>query len=410
MAKQSITQPTFSVNNIQSLPTVVKNQATSLKQTFDKVGLDIKDYLIALLAEINGNDGSKKIGHNSLNISSDNVNDALEELYTSIATVVLGEIPNNSITNAKLGTDVKIGSLAELITTDKTSVVNAINEILAYVNGVPEQVDVNEIELDILRKFNPTTGSNVALAVDTAGVFDLTINGNILNITPNVTNVGAMTINPDSQGAKAIKKFDIATDSFIDVEAEDIKKSTPTSLSWSLSNDFFVLAPKGGSNIKSIQRGTATLNAVSSLNVSISSVNSQNSIVRITEYYDLSSFGADDIGVTADLTTDTNIFLSRVSSTGILVVKWEVIEFNNVKSKQKGTFVAGAATVETVSISSVNRFKSLLFTSVLSDQTDNNFGRLHFGQEITNDTTLTFYRYLLTAGARNINWQVIEFK
>lgn len=47
---------------------------------------------------------------------------------TAIAGVVLGQIPDNSITNVKLATDIKVGSLATLTTTEKASVVGAINE------------------------------------------------------------------------------------------------------------------------------------------------------------------------------------------------------------------------------------------------------------------------------------------
>ena len=52
------------------------------------------------------------------------------DLKTQIDGVVLGSIPDDSLTNAKLGTDIKVGSLAALTTTDKTSVVNAINELV----------------------------------------------------------------------------------------------------------------------------------------------------------------------------------------------------------------------------------------------------------------------------------------
>lgn len=53
------------------------------------------------------------------------------DLKTQIDGVVLGTIPDASLTDAKLGTDIKIGSLAALTTTDKTSVVNAINELVS---------------------------------------------------------------------------------------------------------------------------------------------------------------------------------------------------------------------------------------------------------------------------------------
>lgn len=46
---------------------------------------------------------------------------------------VSGAADNGSITNAKLATDVKVGSLATLDTTEKASVVGAINEVAALI-------------------------------------------------------------------------------------------------------------------------------------------------------------------------------------------------------------------------------------------------------------------------------------
>ena len=45
------------------------------------------------------------------------------------AGFVLGTLSDNSITNEKLGTDIKVGSLAALTTTEKSSAVGAINEV-----------------------------------------------------------------------------------------------------------------------------------------------------------------------------------------------------------------------------------------------------------------------------------------
>lgn len=42
-----------------------------------------------------------------------------------------GDISDNAITNTKLGTDVKVGSLANLTTSNKSNIVSAINEINA---------------------------------------------------------------------------------------------------------------------------------------------------------------------------------------------------------------------------------------------------------------------------------------
>lgn len=66
-------------------------------------------------------------------------------IQTQINNVVLGQIPDNSLTNIKLATDIKVGSLAALTTTDKTSVVASINEHLAE--------NVTEFQLTRIRSY-----------------------------------------------------------------------------------------------------------------------------------------------------------------------------------------------------------------------------------------------------------------
>ena len=55
----------------------------------------------------------------------------INALKTAIDNTVLGQIPDGSLTNIKLATDIKVGSLAALTTTDKSSVTAAVNEHLA---------------------------------------------------------------------------------------------------------------------------------------------------------------------------------------------------------------------------------------------------------------------------------------
>jgi WD40 repeat protein len=103
--------------------------------------------------------------------------------------------------------------------------------------------------IDIIRLAKTSTGTANALVIDTAGTFDLTKDGNVLPIVPNLTNTGASTIAVDAQTVKPIKKFDIGTDTYIDTEAEDLKKNAPTQLVWSVGSDFFILRPSGGANV-----------------------------------------------------------------------------------------------------------------------------------------------------------------
>jgi hypothetical protein len=88
MSKLPITKLTTDLNNIQALPDVVIGQATSVKATFDEGGNEIKTYVNTVLTEeLNGSDGSNKIGHTSLGIIADNVGDAISELSSTIANL-----------------------------------------------------------------------------------------------------------------------------------------------------------------------------------------------------------------------------------------------------------------------------------------------------------------------------------
>lgn len=74
--------------------------------------------------------GADKIGATQVTAGSGTTVQAIVEwLYAQIVSVTLGQIPDGSLTNAKLATDIKVGSLTALTTTDKTSVTNAVNEL-----------------------------------------------------------------------------------------------------------------------------------------------------------------------------------------------------------------------------------------------------------------------------------------
>ena len=80
-----------------------------LKARFDKGSTDIATYLNDVL---------------TIQIDSDLATKA------EVAAVVVGGLSPDSITNAYLATDVKVGSLADLDTTAKTSITDAINELV----------------------------------------------------------------------------------------------------------------------------------------------------------------------------------------------------------------------------------------------------------------------------------------
>jgi hypothetical protein len=92
----------------------------------------INAIITALASVVLGDDGAKQIGLKLDEITATDVNGAILELYNTIVGIVLDPlvIPDNSLTNAKLTSDIKVGSLASLSTTIKTDVVSAINETI----------------------------------------------------------------------------------------------------------------------------------------------------------------------------------------------------------------------------------------------------------------------------------------
>lgn len=157
----------------------------------------------------------------------------------------------------------------------------------------------------------------------------------------------------------------------------------------------------GGSNIKSIQRGVASLNGTS-LSIPISNVDLTKAIVLIG-FSSLSSTGAAN-QIQAKFSDSTHILLSIFQTTTV-PVSWQVIEFNNVKSLQYGTSsVVGVA--NSTSISNINLDKSILFytwTTTASTATASTVRG-----ELASSTTITFNQDGFNP-TYEISWFVIEF-
>lgn len=80
----------------------------------------------------------------------------------SIGAVVLGQIPDDSLANSKLGTDIKVGSLSSLLTTIKSSVTDAINELFN------NKLDSSSYTAnDVLAKVKTVDGAGSGLDADT---------------------------------------------------------------------------------------------------------------------------------------------------------------------------------------------------------------------------------------------------
>ena len=195
-----------------------------------------------------GASGAYNIGINSVGVTASNVEDAVAEVQANISGATLGEIPNNTLTEAKMAAEMKkqAGGVYPYDDgdTNATNIANNTGNITTLEN-----------ELDILRTAKDSTGTVNAYILDTPAVFDYTVDGNLVNFNPNFTNNGAATIAIDGT-TKSIKKFDIDTDAYVILEEGDIKKNNPLTLRFDVSEDFFVLAPKTGAE----KRGNLILN------------------------------------------------------------------------------------------------------------------------------------------------------
>ena len=369
MAKGSFTNFTEDVENHQSQPQKPTLSWQNLQVLFDKAVVDIKAWLnTTLLGELNADGGSNKIGHDSTNITSDNVQEALEEVRAIAVDAQAGSIVDGSITDAKLNVDVKIGSLGNLDTTEKSSVVLAMNELHTTADDASSNAYdalVNSNEALGRQKFPIATGSANSIAVDSFGTFDLTDDTSSLFFTPIANNTGAVTIAVDSQTSKAIKKYEDGA--YTALEADDLKAYQQVILRWDLANDFFVLAPKSsGAVIENIEYITVSLGAVNGTFTPTIVTDYTKAVTKIVGVSRRTNDSADDGNrhlFTATLESNTSGSLERnVTANALVDVTIAIIQYKNVKSVQKREYywASSSSGGTTLTIDEVDLSKSEL--------------------------------------------------
>jgi len=116
----------------------------------------------------------------------------------------------------------------------------------------------------------------------------------------------------------------------------------------------------------------------------------------------------------ATIIDSTTIRIQRSLGGITASVNWNLIEFNDVKSKQTGSFspVAGTTSVN-ISITPLNISKSLLYKSIISTDATifgESANRHIIAYKILDSTTLNFtYSSTGVQSSLTIHWQVIEF-
>lgn len=166
----------------------------------------------------------------------------------------------------------------------------------------------------------------------------------------------------------------------------------------------------GGSNVKSIQRGSVTPwnnTTIATLDIIISSIDISKSILIIHPML-YSNFSTHDC-TGGYLKNGTTININRGSSTAAntTVIYWEVIEFKNVRSVQRGLANGnGFGIGRQVTLSTINASKCFVITSQYDTTTNSTAAaRAACGANITSSVLLELWA--TTSG--RIYWEVIEF-
>lgn len=135
MALTKYTASTAIIAALADLPNATDGlTAAQLKAKFDENPEAFKTFVNTLIDQLesttDSSSGADQIGATSI---TDLTGNTVQALLESLKALVDSQLPtpDGSITNTKLATDVKVGSLASLTTTNKTSVVAAVNERLA---------------------------------------------------------------------------------------------------------------------------------------------------------------------------------------------------------------------------------------------------------------------------------------
>lgn len=172
----------------------------------------------------------------------------------------------------------------------------------------------------------------------------------------------------------------------------------------------------GGSNIKSIQRGEFQLSSPQSQSITISAIDTTKSILKFTVSYPnsgQSSMQPQYSAFRGEITNSTTISFTRGvnTSAAYVVISWEVIEFNNVKSLQSGNLSYSTNAAESiVTVNSINTSKALLFFSFSTNNSDNDASGALLKGRIISNTSIGFVQNCLTGGRSvAISWRLIEF-
>jgi len=185
MAKKTLTQATYAVNNIRLLPDQVQDQPTALKTSFDQTGDDNKEFINTinipeLQSETLNASGAHAIGLGLAEWpSSNNVGDALVAVKTAIDDVVAAGIVDGSVTDVKLSNNP--GQIKERVsdnTTDIGTNTGNIGTNASNIGANTGDISTNASNIGTNTTDISTNAGNIStntgnIATNTSGISDL---------------------------------------------------------------------------------------------------------------------------------------------------------------------------------------------------------------------------------------------
>lgn len=162
----------------------------------------------------------------------------------------------------------------------------------------------------------------------------------------------------------------------------------------------------------SVQRGQAAIGSGSaSQTASITSVDTSKSMVLVSNYTNHNTANQQTGVATGELQDSTTVLLERQSSPAVVdTINWQVVTFSDSSGAtvQTGETTLGSGSAsQTAGITSVDTDQSWVYCSYDADT--NGLQQTAVGCDLTNSTTLTFYRDSSNAYVNRIRWYVVEY-
>ena len=216
---------------------------------------------------------------------------------------------------------------------------------------------------------------------------------------------GAVTAQVDGGTVYTVKKLDGS--SYIACEADDFENNKPFELiAQNDGGDFFLLAPRGGSNIKSVQRGIATFAGwTTQTTVNYTAVDTDNTAILLNSLVVDGACSQARLGVTNF--TATSFTAQKGVAGNSSTVAWQAIEFKDLKSFQRGN-KSIFGTSGTQVITGVDLSKSFILFNFYTEYGLANAIGMDMRVYLTSSTQISFE----VGGAGNwfVDWYVIETK